>query len=159
MSAVQIRTVQGQRGIQQFTAQLNGFDVQLRRYLREKAQRVAFIIAEAVIVGNQYGPGTPVDWGFARANWTIGINTDAPGELAPRPATRTAYPAPDMSAIQQQISALDLGDVFRMANNAVYGMSLEYGHSTQAPSGMVRVVIAAGQTIVDDLVSAERSGR
>jgi hypothetical protein len=150
MSDVKIRAVAGQKGIASFTAQLNAFDDRVRDRLTQVIQSIAFIIAEAIIVGNQYGPGTPVDTGFARANWVMAINDEPAGTLVDRPAGHVAFPAADTTIP----GTLGLGDIFRMANNAVYAYSLEMGHSQQAPTGMVRIVIAAGQTIVNDLIGS-----
>jgi hypothetical protein len=37
-------------------------------------------------------------------------------------------------------------------NNLPYGIALEYGHSKQAPSGMIRVTLARFQQIVDEAI-------
>ncbi|WP_256203847.1 MULTISPECIES: hypothetical protein [unclassified Pseudomonas] len=37
-------------------------------------------------------------------------------------------------------------------NNLPYAIPLEYGHSTQAPAGMVRVTLANFQHIVDEAI-------
>ena len=39
--------------------------------------------AEAIVVGNDYGPGVPVDTGFARSSFGIGINSPAQGPTEP----------------------------------------------------------------------------
>lgn len=153
MTDVKIRSAIGQKGIAKFTAQLNAADARIKGRLGQVAQQMAFIVAEAVVVGNQYGPGTPVDTGFARANWATSLNSEPSGELTERPEGDAKYPTPEIT-----VPGMKLGDVFRMANNAVYAGSLEFGHSKQAPAGMVRIVIAAGQTIADDLVKSMRNG-
>lgn len=152
MSTVNIRAVSGQKGIANFTAQLNAFDDRVRGRLDQVIQSIAFILAEGIVVGNQYGPGTPVDTGFCRNNWVLALNSEPAGTLQQRPAgaTKGEFPPADTKIA----ATMKLGDTLRMANNAVYAKALEFGHSKQAPVGMVRIVIAAGQTIVDDLLSS-----
>ena len=41
------------------------------------------------------------------------------------------------------------GQVAFIVNNLPYAIPLEYGHSTQAPNGMVRITVERFQQIVD----------
>jgi hypothetical protein len=71
---------------------------------------------------------TPVDSGRARANWFL-------AEGAPRieaEDTTIAEPAPTLSG----------NSVIYLTNSLPYIVPLEYGHSKQAPHGMLRTSIA-----------------
>ena len=78
---------------------------------------------------------TPVDTGRARASWVVGIN--APGSA----------PEPEFVAWQQslaagtlQLQANELRLVF-ISSYLPYILPLEFGHSSQAPAGMVRIAV------------------
>lgn len=71
---------------------------------------------------------TPVDTGRARANWFL-------AEGAPRIATTE-------SVTPEAPPALTGKSVIYLTNSLPYIVPLEYGHSKQAPVGMLRVSIA-----------------
>ena len=54
------------------------------------------------------------------------------------------------------VHPLKLGDTAYLVNNLPYAVPLEYGHSSQAPAGMVRVTIAEFQQIVEAAVRANQ---
>jgi hypothetical protein len=79
---------------------------------------------------------TPVLTGRARGNWIATINypsayavldEDPEGANTIAKASGTAGDAP--------------GNVFYLVNNVPYARALEFGHSRQAPQGMVRVTV------------------
>ena len=72
--------------------------------------------------------GTPVDTGRARANWQISESAPELGVIL----GRDLAPIPKLS-----------GDTtIYITNSLPYIVPLEYGHSKQAPHGMVRKAIA-----------------
>jgi hypothetical protein len=74
---------------------------------------------------------TPVDTGRAKGNWQCTIGSPANGENEqsdPEGAMRATVPN-------------EAGAKVYLTNNLPYIQKLEYGHSTQAPSGMVRISI------------------
>lgn len=71
---------------------------------------------------------TPVDTGRARANWFV-------AEGAPRLDTTEG-------TVPSSRPALTGESVIYITNSLPYIVPLEYGHSEQAPAGMVRVAIA-----------------
>lgn len=121
-------------------------------------QRVAFDAAENIIVGGRVAPGTPVDTGFARASWYVSINDrythgargDSGGHLTHDKSGQTA-----LSTSLSVIGAAKLGNVIWLLNNVPYVISLEYGHSDQAPTGMVRLTLHAGQQLLDHAAAVE----
>lgn len=72
---------------------------------------------------------TPVDTGRAKGNWQCTIGQPATGEAMTNEGAMIA-------TVPQHAGA----KVY-LTNNLPYIQKLEYGHSTQAPAGMVRVSI------------------
>jgi len=80
---------------------------------------------------------TPVDTGRLRGNWQVQLNKPAKGTL-----TTTKAQSPDAA------KKAKLGDSVFITNNLPYAQVIENGSSKQAPSGMIKVVIAEWQRIV-----------
>lgn len=77
---------------------------------------------------------TPVDTGRAKGNWQATIASPAAG------ATDTTDPAGAAAIAKAAVVAQAAsGNVFYLVNNLPYIRRLEYGYSSQAPAGMVRV--------------------
>ena len=75
--------------------------------------------------------------GHFRANWQFGT-TPPTEELDAIDPAGTAT----IAAMEADISSTGAGGVTYIVNNAPYAIPLEYGHSSQAPQGMVRITIA-----------------
>jgi hypothetical protein len=82
--------------------------------------------------------------GRFRANWHLSLDvvesvtfdeTDQAGQST-------------IAALVTALSDFRPGQIAYIINNLPYGIPLEYGHSTQAPNGMVRVTLARFQQIV-----------
>lgn len=91
---------------------------------REAAVTLALVLAGKITLG------TPVDTGRARANWFV-------AEGAPRVETTEATTPQNHAAVK-----LTGKSVIFVTNSLPYIVPLEYGHSKQAPYGMVRRAIA-----------------
>lgn len=115
-------------------------------------RRAMFDIAENVVVGGPFGPGTPVKTGFARAEWIAVLNggswkqTGAPGKGSHPDA---------LAGSLALIATAKLGDAVWLLNGVPYIIGLEYGHSSQAPAGMVRLTFSAASEIMRKAVAAE----
>lgn len=130
----------------------------LRSVLRESAQDVA----EAVSVGNQYGPGSPRDTGFLLSSWDATLGTPPSTPLkAPKGATAGQFSRSDSMALV--ISSADLGDTITVYNNTQYLPYLEDGSTTpKSPhvSGWIAQAVHQWPTIVAQAVARVRgSGR
>jgi hypothetical protein len=80
---------------------------------------------------------SPVDTGRFRGNWQVGIG-------AIDTATGSAVDPTGEAAIARADSALQnvkVGGVIYLTNSLPYAIPLEYGHSKQAPGGMVRTTV------------------
>jgi hypothetical protein len=124
---------------------------------RQKADRLVRAVAsttgEALVVGNDYGPGTPVDTGNARGHWYTTIGEGEAGG-SPHPpsghegAAVLTHQAMDNVALAA--AAVRAGDVISFNNDAEYIEELNHGHSAQAPQGMTDVVAMNFERIVAD---------
>lgn len=106
-------------------------------------------IANEIQVGGAVSPGTPIDTGFARANWDAALGAEAAG------GTAGGDESPDPAAAEQRvldaILRMRAGDVLFMRNTAPYARRLEFGHSQQAPAGFVGLTLAAAPQIARDV--------
>lgn len=106
------------------------------------ARNMACIMAENIIVGGLHSPGTPVDTGFARGSWYPAINGQPTSDMA---STTDA-----VSRAQNDLSKGHAGDTFELWTNTAYMPALEYGHSKQAPRGMVRTTLSSVGSIYEE---------
>lgn len=86
--------------------------------------------------------------GRFRANWhlSIGVVENVTfDEVDPSGAETIA-------ALVAAISDFTAGQMVYLINNLPYAIPLEFGHSTQAPSGMVRVTVARFQQVVQEAI-------
>ncbi len=90
--------------------------------------------------------------GRFRGNWQFSIDPPAGGELdrIDRSGDET------IAQLEAQVAALTIGQTAYIVNNLIYAIPLEYGHSSQAPAGMVRVTLANFQRIVDEAIRNNR---
>lgn len=87
---------------------------------------------------------SPVDKGTFRGNWQVAINSIPQGTIElDDPSGTIAMSKADAAALQ-----LKVGQAIYLVNNLPYARALEYGHSKQAPSGMVRVTVRRWKPIV-----------
>jgi hypothetical protein len=118
--------------------------------VRQIVQEMAFRVVET----------TPVATGFARASWWASINE--PG-MHPAPPVKGQQSGADAAATAEAMTSAIMaghaGDVFYVLNNCAYIEPLEYGHSKQAPNGMVRPVVAAAPHIVEQVAAQLASGK
>jgi hypothetical protein len=78
---------------------------------------------------------TPVDTGRARGNWQCTVGSPATDETDRLDKVGSSV----MSEVTQTVPKA--GSVVWLSNNVPYIRKLEYGSSTQAPGGMVRIAI------------------
>lgn len=128
---------------------MNTFALDMKKFA-DKAGEFADVAVRQVCLNLTTGIvlKTPVDTGRARANWQASIDGPSSGTVsfegdkgsgagAPRPSSASERA---IAASQAAIKSAT-GKVFWLSNNLPYIVKLEYGHSKQAPSGMVRKTI------------------
>ncbi|WP_339523444.1 hypothetical protein [Pseudomonas sp. EL_65y_Pfl2_R96] len=86
--------------------------------------------------------------GRFRGNWQFSIGTPADGELDQIDPSGNV----SVAVLMTQVQALTIGQTAYIVNNLPYAVPLEYGHSKQAPGGMVRITLARFQRIVDEAI-------
>ena len=151
-------TARRQAAALRFQAQLRDLQATLARRLDTVTREVAFDLAENIIVGGAYAPGTPVDTGFARASWHVGINTPVEPHQPPDNPGRAVTPLDPVYTFVQ-LQSVRGGDVVYLNSNTVYMRFLEFGSSAQAPGGFIRLTLNARDLIVRDAVQRARSGQ
>lgn len=81
--------------------------------------------------------------GRFKSNWQVSINTVPTGEIATNDKGATA-----LAQVKSETSVFGAGMVITLVNNLEYANRLEFGHSNQAPNGMVRTTIAEFPAVV-----------
>lgn len=100
---------------------------------------------------------TPVDTGWARANWVPGIGAPFTGNTENLTPEERQRMVPAQGGSQQTATAallsyqIERGNVF-ISNNVPYIVALSEGSSTQAPSGFVQDGILAGIRSLNNVV-------
>ena len=92
----------------------------------------AWIKFQAIVLRtfNKIKNRTPVDTGFAKSSWRVEINHDTPGLFQAK-----------------------------IYNGAWYIALLEYGHSKQAPQGMVRITLIEQSITIRRILKGLSRGR
>jgi hypothetical protein len=123
------------------------FGSDLRRF-KQHASKAADDTRRAIVVElfNSVILDTPVDTGRARGNWQTSINNP---ELT---VTERLDPSGShaMQGVQNNLGSGD--DSVYLTNNLPYAIPLEFGSSTQSPTGMVRKNVARIRRIIDKAI-------
>jgi hypothetical protein len=139
----------GSRDLQVFTASLDRFKTSIRDKQDAVVKNIAIELAKQIILGGSYGPGTPVDTSFARNSWYLSYDSPGPTRV---PSGLDGSGGRAFGEIGLLLVGAKAGGVIFLTNGATYIRRLEYGWSNQAPAGMVRVVLANAQALVDGVV-------
>jgi len=107
-----------------------------------KTEREQNFATNGLVAGQGYVGGR------FRGNWQFSIDSPATDELDRIDPSGSET----IAALLSQVQALTIGQTAYIVNNLPYAIPLEYGHSTQAPAGMVRVTLANFQRIVDEAI-------
>lgn len=86
---------------------------------------------------------SPVDTGRFRGNWQGTIGSPASGTMDTEDKSGAGALAKANAAAGSAV-----GSVYYLVNNLPYARRLEYGYSSQAPAGMVRVAVQNFQAAV-----------
>tara|TARA_R110000850_G_scaffold218082_3_gene343642 strand:- start:162 stop:518 length:357 start_codon:yes stop_codon:yes gene_type:complete len=86
----------------------------------------------------ELGEATPVDTGWAQANWVPNLHSHHKGTVGSKEeVTQTAQ----AEGLVKVYTMYELPDLVFVSNNVSYIMRLNAGHSGQAPKGYVQVAI------------------
>jgi len=111
------------------------------RRMKEAVRKIALSVFREVIMMS------PVDTGRFRGNWQVAINSIPQGTLEIDDKSGTV----SMNKADAAALKLEVGQAIYLVNNLPYARALEYGHSKQAPGGMVRITVRRWKTIVDQI--------
>jgi len=97
------------------------------------------------VVANLASPpsegGTPIDTGWASANWIPYIGSPSRATAGERPKQGTASRADQEAGSSRVAAGYKRGQTITIANNVPYIVTLNEGSSAQAPSGFVQKAI------------------
>lgn len=118
-----------------FTMDMTRFVEKTKANMGKLIQKVVFDMARQIILR------TPVDTGRAKGSWQVSFNSLPADEvrLFDKDGQETIAKAGDV------LSGYVDGDTIYIVSNLDYMVFLEYGSSTQAPQGMVRLTVAEFQ--------------
>jgi hypothetical protein len=154
--------------IAEFALDLQQFGLEVEADAERVFRAASQVAAEAVVVGNQFGPGAPVDTGFLRASFRVGIGApqQGPTEKPPTPGRRDGAPplfaaAPTAPAL----AAATLDRAVYVTTSVVYAEPLEYLSRTRRfgpyagrSTAFVRPVELRWPRIVADVMRRLRIG-
>jgi hypothetical protein len=104
--------------------------------------------ASLLIMGKNIVYSSPVDTGRFRGNWQHGTLTPPSGYNS----TFDPSGGGAISKLNSAVASIHAGSVEFFVNNLPYAIPLEYGHSKQAPEGMVRIEVARFQAAIKKAV-------
>lgn len=107
-----------------------------------KAERDQNFNVNGLVAGKGYVGGQ------FRGNWQFSIGAPADGVLDQVDPGGNVT----LAKLKLQVEQLTIGQTAYIVNNLPYAVPLEYGHSKQAPGGMVRITLARFQQIVDEAI-------
>lgn len=116
-----------------FSLQVSRFGAKSRKEVVQATQKAALELFKGVI------ENTPRDTGRAAANWQTTLSSPAAGEVPWNKDDPAGAKQKAMNEATSTTLTYNGGDVsIFLTNNVPYIRRLEYGHSKQAPDGMVR---------------------
>ena len=133
----------------------NVFKLQIAQFV-EKAKGNADLVTRRAALGifSSIIQKSPVDTGRFKGNWQCAITTIPAGEVN----TLDKSPLGDVGTVainraDQTMLDFKMGETIYFINNLIYSTTLEYGHSKQAPAGMVRLSIGEWNQFVEKAVA------
>ena len=136
---------------EKYAGKQGSFSAQLGEWVGATEEKMDAVFQDVVIeIGESLIMLSPVDTGRFRGNWQLTINSPSRNSLD----TYDKQGYATLEKLVNSANALEMGQKAYIVNNLIYSIPLEYGHSQQAPSGMVRVTLSRFQQIVNDAVRA-----
>lgn len=133
-----------------WSVDLNKFTKATKDKILDVRKTFAFLIYSSVV------KKTPVDTGRARGNWLISVNNPSKANTS-RIDKRKTGAEPSETIKQEEKAKLEKAkgdESIYISNNLEYISALEYGHSKQAPSGMVGVTLANAESYWNKAVAS-----
>lgn len=126
------------------------FELQIAKFIEKAEGNVDLVFRKVALeMFTRVVIKSPVDEGRFKSSYVVSIDTIPTGI----PDTIDKSGAPSFARIKAAVLDLKAGHVITMCSNLEYARPLEYGHSKQAPNGMVRLTIAEWNSVVNKAVS------
>ncbi len=132
-----------------YGGQQGSFAESLAAFAEQTKEAIDDVFREVVIeIGTSVIRLSPVDTGRFKGNWQFTVR--APSNQSIDTFDKAGHET--IATLVAEASKLEAGQVAYIVNNLVYGVPLEYGHSDQAPAGMVQITLARFQQIVEEAI-------
>jgi len=129
--------------VAEFALSLAGFAEKAAANVSQVVRKVSLSAMTDVVLRS------PVDTGRFRANWNTSIGGMDASTASPPDKSGQAAIARGTAHLA---TADGLQDIF-ITNSLPYAIPLEYGHSKQAPAGMVRITVTQRQAFISKAVA------
>jgi len=124
---------------------LGNFTLDIARFVEKAKGNVDLVLRKISLdIFKRVVMKSPVDLGRFKGNWQVAIGNVPAGTLEINDKTGTAT----ISRIEAETLKLKAGQTIYLVNNLEYARPLEYGHSKQAPAGVVRTTLSEFPGIV-----------
>lgn len=142
-----------------FASDLRGWADKVNGGMTEITRQAVILAAQGLVM--QSPVGNPDLWkvprkgyvgGRFRGSWSLGIGS-------PDEATSGAIDPSGGATLAKIVGGMasqKAGNVFYVTSNLPYARPLEYGHSTQAPNGFVRITFAELPSALEAVASSLR---
>ncbi|MCX7509414.1 HK97 gp10 family phage protein [Delftia tsuruhatensis] len=115
-----------------------GFAADLKKLCDAAGDKAELVVRGAALeLGGQMVDRSPVDTGRFKNAWVT--STGAADKSQPEGADKSGARA--LTALNEKVAGWKPGQTIWILNNLSYAKPLEYGHSQQAPSGIVRLTV------------------
>jgi hypothetical protein len=123
----------------------DSFELQIGRFVEKAKENADLVVRKiALDVFGRVIAKSPVDTGRFKSNWLCAVGS------IPEGTTVAIDISSAITRMERAALGAKAGDVVYLVNNLPYARRLEYGHSKQAPGGMVRLTVAEFGAIVND---------
>lgn len=117
---------------------LGNFELDIQRFVAKAKGNIDLVIRKiALDLFRRVIMKSPVDTGRFKGNWQVAIGSIPAGVLEINDKTGSAT----ISKMTAAVLGLKAGETIYLVNNLEYARPLEYGHSKQAPAGVVRITV------------------
>jgi hypothetical protein len=128
----------------------NLFEVQIAKFVEKANGNIDLVVRKVALdMFTRVIIKSPVDTGRFKGNWQVAIESIPAGTLKIYDKEGTAT----IAKVTAEVLGLKAGQIIYLVNNVSYAIPLEYGHSQQAPGGMVRITIQEWNAVVNKAAS------
>lgn len=125
------------------------FTAQLQQFADETMERADSIFRDVVMsMAGVIVRLSPVDTGNFKGAWRLSID----GYDTSVPETPDKQGGEVLARMLAEVGNLTFGQAAFLQNNLPYAVPLEFGHSAQAPTGIVRIAQAQFQQLVQQAI-------